>query len=241
MVLHKPQPAPRFPAGAVRFLRSLKRHNDREWFRARRSEFDELIDAPMNSIIERLAHDFRYFLPDVIASPRVSRYRMYRDTRFSDNKTPLKTHVGAVFPTRHLPRHEGPGLYFEIAGGWVYAGGGIYMPQPEIVHLLREHIAANHRRLARIVSAQPFKTMFGELQGDKLTRMPRGFPADHPAGEFLKYRQVLVGREWPAAFASSPRFYNGLLRTFRTAAPLVRFLNEPIAKQAERPRDPLVL
>ena len=240
MVPHKPQQAPRFPPGATRFLRSLKRHNDREWFRARRSEFNELVDAPMNAVIERLALDFRTFLPDLIASPRISRYRMYRDTRFSGNKTPLKTHVGAVFPTRHLPRHEGPGLYFEIAGGWVYAGGGIYMPQPETVHLLREHIAVNYRRLARLIAAPPFKTMFGTLQGDRLTRMPRGFPADHPAGELLKYRQMLVGREWPASFAASPRFYAELLKTFRTAAPLIRFLNEPIAARAARPRDPLV-
>ncbi len=240
MVPHKPQVAPRFPPGATRFLRSLKRHNDREWFRSRRAEFDALIDAPMNAVIERLAFDFRHFLPELIASPRISRYRMYRDTRFSDNKTPLKTHVGAVFPSRHLPRHEGPGLYFEVAGGWVYAGGGIYMPQPETVHVLREHIAAHHRRLSRIITARAFTRMFGELHGDKLTRMPRGFAADHPAGELLKYRQMLVGREWPAAFASSPRFYSELLRTFRTVAPLIRFLNEPIAAAA-RPRDPLGL
>ncbi|MGE5815025.1 MAG: DUF2461 domain-containing protein [Acidobacteriota bacterium] len=239
MVLHKPQPAPRFPPGATRFLRSLKRHNNREWFRSRRAQFDELVDAPMNAVIEQLAHDLRTFLPDVIASPRVSRYRLYRDTRFSDNKTPLKTHVGAVFPSRHLPRHEGPGLYFEIAGGWVYAGGGIYMPQPETVQLLREHIATHYGRLARIISRRLFRSLFGELQGDKLTRMPRGFPADHPAGDLLKYRQMLVGREWPASFASSPRFYSELLRTFRTAAPLIRFLNEPIARGSERPRDPL--
>jgi uncharacterized protein (TIGR02453 family) len=235
MVLHKLLVSPRFPAGATRFLRSLKRHNDREWFRARRDEFDALIDAPMNAVIARLALDFRHFLPDVIASPRVSRYRIYRDTRFSDNKMPLKTHVAAVFPSRHLPRHEGPGLYFEIAGGWVYAGGGIYMPQPETVQRLREHIAAHHRRLARIVNAGSFKRTFGELQGDKLARMPRGFPADHPAGEWLKYRQMLVGREWAASFASSPRFYSELLKTFRTAAPLIRFLNEPLEGRVKDP------
>lgn len=241
MVLHKSQTSPRFPPGATRFLRALKRHNDREWFRARRDEFRQLIDEPMDAVIERLAADFRHFLPDVIASPKVCRYRMYRDTRFSDNKTPLKTHVGAVFPSRHLPRHEGPGLYFEIAGGWVYAGGGIYMPQPETVHRLREHIAANHRRLARIVAAPAFRRMFGDLQGDKLTRMPRGFSANHPAGDLLKYRQLLVGREWPASFACSPRFYAELVKTFRTAAPLIRFLNEPVAVMAARPRDPLGL
>lgn len=239
MVPHKPPACSCFPPGATRFLRSLKRHNDREWFRSHRALYDECIDAPMNAMIERLAFDFRSFLPDLIASPRVSRYRIYRDTRFSGDKSPLKTHVGAVFPSRHLPRHEGPALYFEIGATWVYAGGGIYMPQPETVQLLREHISENHRRLARILAARPFKRMFGELSGDKLARMPRGFPVDHPAGELLKFRQILAGREWPATMACSPKFYSELLKTFRTVAPLINFLNEPLAAAAARPKDPL--
>lgn len=237
MVPHKPQLSPRFPAGAVRFLRALKRNNDREWFRARREEFDALVDAPMNAVIERLAVDLRQFAPDLLASPRVSRYRIYRDTRFSENKTPLKTHISAIFPSRFAPRHEGPALYFEIAGARVYAGGGVYMPPPETVQLLREHIAARHRDLARIVRAPAFTRLFGEIEGDRLSRMPRGFPADHPAGEFLKYRQILVGREWPASFASSPRFYMELLKTFRAIAPLVRFLEAPLKG---RRKDPLL-
>jgi uncharacterized protein (TIGR02453 family) len=237
MVPHKPELSPRFPTGATRFLRALTRHNEREWFREHRSEFDELIDAPMNAVIDRLAIDFRTFLPDLIASPRVSRYRIYRDTRFSENKAPLKNHVAAVFPSRFLPRHEGPGLYFEIASTWVYAGGGIYMPQPEILQLLREHIAARHRELTRIVEAPTFRRMFGAIQGDRLSRMPRGFPPDHPAGELLRLKQVLIGREWPASFASSPRFYPELLRTFRTVAPIIKFLNAPLR---HRRVDPLV-
>jgi uncharacterized protein (TIGR02453 family) len=220
----------------VSFLRALKRHNDREWFRNRRERFLALIDEPMNELIDTLAVDFRSFLPEVVASRRMSRYRIYRDTRFSDNKAPLKTHVAAVFPARPLPRHEGPGLYVEIAGGWVYAGGGVYMPQPDVLQSLRQHIATGHRRLAKIVSKREFRRMFGDIEGDRLTRMPRGFPADHPAGEFLKLRQIIVGREWPASFASSPRFYPELVRTFRVLAPLIRFLNEPLRNEGIHPR-----
>lgn len=235
MLPYKPRTAPRFPPGTVRFLRALKRHNDREWFRERRQRYQTLIDEPMNEVIERLALDFRSFLPDVLASRRISRYRIYRDTRFSDNKAPLKTHAAAVFPARPLPRHQGPGLYFEIAGGWVYAGGGIYMPPPEVLQRIRQHIASEHVRLSRIVRAREFRRLFGQIEGDRLMRMPCGFPADHPAGDFLKLRQVIVGREWPASFASRPRFYPELLRTFRTLAPLIRFLNEPLKAQHVAP------
>jgi uncharacterized protein (TIGR02453 family) len=233
----RPAPSPRFPPEAARFLRALKRNNDREWFRARREKFDTLIDMPMNAIIERLAEDFRGFAQEVVASPRLSRYRIYRDTRFGDDKRPLKTHVSAIFPARGLPRHEGPALYFEIAGDWVYAGGGLYRPEPPVLQAVREHLAAHHTRFRRIILGEAFRAMFGELEGDQLTRVPRGYPADHPAADLLRYRQMLAGREWPAAFASSPRFYGELVKTFRVMAPVVRFLHEPLAA---RVRDPLL-
>jgi uncharacterized protein (TIGR02453 family) len=236
MLPHKPAASPRFPPDAVRFLRSLKRHNDREWFRTRRDLFDRVLRGPMVAVIERLAIDLPHFLPELIASPRVSMYRIYRDTRFSADKTPLKTHVAAVFPFRGLPRHQGPGLYFEVASGWVYAGGGIYMPEPQELQRIREHLAENHARFRRAVSSRAFRHMFGDVEGEKLTRVPRGYAADHPAADLLKYKQFLAGREWPPTFASSPRFYPELLDTFRTLAPMIRLLSEPLL---ERSRDPL--
>lgn len=237
MLPHKPAASPRFPPDAVRFLRSLKRHNDRDWFRARRDAYDRLLHAPMVAIIERLAIDLPHILPGIVASPRVSMYRIYRDTRFSADKTPLKTHVAAVFPFRGLPRHEGPGLYFEVTYGWVWAGGGIYMPQPPELQRIREHLAEHHVRFRRAVSSRAFKRMFGEVEGETLTRVPRGYAADHPAADLLKHKQFLAGREWPASFASSARFYPELLKTFRTLAPMVRLLGEPLL---DRPRDPLM-
>src|SRR3954453_3107759 len=96
--------APRFPAAALAFLRALKRNNDREWFKARKDRYELVIRAPMIEIVTRLADDFRSFAPDLVAHPKTSLYRIYRDTRFSENKAPLKTHVAASFPTRGLPK-----------------------------------------------------------------------------------------------------------------------------------------
>ena len=106
--------APRFSTDTLTFLRTLKRNNRREWFNAHRDDYEALVRQPMTAIVERLADDFRAFAPELVASPRLSMYRIYRDTRFSENKTPYKTHVGAVFPTRGLAKHEGAGLYFHI-------------------------------------------------------------------------------------------------------------------------------
>jgi uncharacterized protein (TIGR02453 family) len=221
----------RFSPDALRFLRALKRNNDREWFKARKERYEELLRAPMIDIIERLANDFRGFAPDLVASPKTSLYRIYRDTRFSENKTPLKTHVAAVFPCRGLARHHGAGLYFEVAPGWVWVGGGMYSPDTSQLQAVREHIAANPKRLRTIVESPAFKRGAGTLEGERLQRVPRGFAKDHPAAEFLKHRQFLVGREFPATFASSPGFYPGILKVFKTIAPLVTFLNEPLKRR----------
>lgn len=223
---------PRFSRQSIAFLRALKRNNDREWFKARREQYEELLRAPMIAVIERLAVDFQAFAPELVASPKTSLYRIYRDTRFSDNKAPLKTNCAAVFPTRGLGKHQGAGLYFEIAPGWVWIGGGMYAPDTSQLHAVREHIAANHRRLSAIVGSATFKRTFGRLEGEQLQRVPRGFAKDHPAAAFLKHRQFLAARELPPAFAYSPRFYTDLLATFKAAAPLMRFLNEPLSSSS---------
>jgi uncharacterized protein (TIGR02453 family) len=175
-----------------------------------------------------LAGDLRNFAPDLVASPKTSLYRIYRDTRFSEDKAPLKTHIAAVFPARALSRRQGAALYLEIAPQWVWVGGGMYAPETPQLQAIREHIASNTRRLRAIVESPGFRRTVGELGGAKLQRVPRGFPRNHEAAEYLKYRQLLAGREFPAAFATSPRFYAGVLGVFRQVAPLTRFLNEPL-------------
>ncbi len=117
---------PRFTPKTLSFLRALKRHNDRDWFKARLEEYERHVRGPMVEVINRLAGDFQRFAPDLIAAERVSLYRVYRDTRFSADKSPLKTHIAAVFPWRGLTKHEGAGLYFHVAPDEVWAGGGMY-------------------------------------------------------------------------------------------------------------------
>ena len=219
-----------FPAETLRFLRALKRNNRREWFNAHRDDYEAHVRQPMFAIIERLAADFRQFAPELVANPKQAMYRIHRDTRFSENKAPYKTHVAAVFPWRGLPKHEGAGLYFHVSPDEVWVGGGMYAPQTPQLQAVREHIAANLRRLRAIVESPAFRRTVGELDGERLQRVPRGFSKDHEAAEYLKFRQFLAGCEFPAGFATSPKFYGGVLSVFRRVAPFTRFLNEPLLK-----------
>ena len=219
-----------FTPKTLSFLRSLKRNNDRAWFHANRDRYEAHVRTPMLTCIERLADDFPKFAPEVACDPKISMFRPWRDTRFSEDKSPLKTHVAATFPYRALGRMNGAGLYFEIAPRWVWIGGGVYAPDTSQLQALREHVAQHHRKLDAIVTSAGFKRL-GGLQGDRMTRVPRGYAKDHPAAHYLQFKQFLGFREEGAAFATRPDFYKQLVATFKTLTPLVRFLNEPILER----------
>ena len=168
---------PRFSPKALAFLRALKRNNNRDWFKTHKDQYEFLLRGPMTEIIERLAADFRAFAPDLLASPNTSLFRIYRDTRFSEDKTPLKTQIAAVFPSRHLPKLGGAGLYFHVAPDGVWAGGGLHSPRTPQLQPVREHIGSNLRQFRAIVESPSFRRGVGQLDAtDRLRRVPRGFP-----------------------------------------------------------------
>src|SRR6188472_3374337 len=229
-----------FTPRSLSFLRSLKRNNKREWFHERREVYDTYCRGPMLEIVEQLAEDFRVFAPEMLADPKVCLLRPFRDTRFSEDKTPLKTHVGATFPNRALGRMNGAGFYVEVAPAWVWIGGGLWRPDTSQLQLVREHIIDNLPEFKAIVGSPRFKKL-GGLQGDRLTRVPRGFAKDHPAADYLQYRQFMAFREEAAAFATSKNFYKELRATIETILPLIQFLNEPLVEAQETHRQPHIL
>jgi uncharacterized protein (TIGR02453 family) len=219
---------PRFSKATLAFLTRLKRNNRREWFNVRKDEYEAVVREPMFAIIERLAVDLRGIAPELSVSPK-SIYRIYRDVRFSENKQPYKTHVAASFWHRDLGKGGGAGMYFHVAPDGVWIGGGMYAPETSQLHRVRERIAANLQQFRSIVEAPAFKRpLDGGLEGERLTRAPRGFPKDHEAADYLRYRQFLAGKEFPARFATDAKFYGAMLDVYRRIAPLVRFLNEAL-------------
>ena len=222
------KPGPRFSKDTLSFLKRLKRNNRREWFNPRKHEYEAYVRDPMFAVLERLAVDMRAIAPELLVGPK-SMYRIYRDVRFSENKQPYKTHVAASFWHRDLGKGGGAGMYFHIAPDGVWVGGGMYHPEPPQLHRVREQIAENVQQFRSIVEAPAFKrSLDGGLEGEQLTRVPRGFPKDHDAADYLRYRQFLAGKEYPAGFAVGPKFYPGLLDVYRRIAPLIRFLNEAL-------------
>jgi uncharacterized protein (TIGR02453 family) len=221
---------PTFPQAGLDFLKSLKRNNNREWFLKHRSRYEESVRMPMLQLIEALGEEFRRFAPEILVSAK-SLFRIYRDTRFAKDKSPYKTHVAASFSARGLDRHEGAGFYFHIAPTELWIGGGLYRPAPDQLRPVRDHIDSHHERLEKIVKARQFRKLFGGLSGEQSSRMPRGYPADHPAEHFLRYKDLLAARELAPAEATKPKFFAVLVETFEAMHPLIQFINEPILRR----------
>jgi uncharacterized protein (TIGR02453 family) len=219
-----------FPKEGLQFLRTLKRNNNREWFQKHKSNYEEHVKQPMADLIEALHTEFQEFAPEMIASPKVSAYRIHRDTRFSKDKTPYKTHVAAVFPPSGIGKHEGAGFYVHIAPEELLIGGGLYMPLPEDLRAVRNYIFEDPKKFLHIVESTSFRQRFGKVEGQQLARVPRGFPQEHPVAEYLRHKQFLASRTLPAERATTPGFYKTLVETFQAILPLIRFLNAPIVR-----------
>ena len=131
----------RLPPGSPKFLRSLKRNNRREWFQPRKHLYEQHVKAPMLELVSALNAGLQRFAPDYVTDPAKAVFRIYRDTRFSADKTPYKTHVAASFSRRGPERLKTGGFYFSVAPDQIEVAGGIYHPEPDTMLLIRTHIA----------------------------------------------------------------------------------------------------
>ena len=218
-----------FPKECVSFLKKLKKNNNRDWFNVHKSEYEDFVKLPMRSFIVAMKQSFLKIAPEIDADPKRSMFRIYRDTRFSKNKLPYKTHVAAVF---HLKGHwqGSAGFYVHVEPGAVYAGGGIYMPDSNQLKLIRKAIVEKSGEFRSIVEGKAFKKRFKSLEGEKLQRAPLGFSPDHPMVEWLKYKSFFSGVELKENECYSPKFQDMITKVYSDLLPLVRFLNESLKK-----------
>ena len=218
---------PGFSREAQKFFVQLKRHNKRPWFLGNKETYDREIKEPMVSLVLALNAELRSLAPELITEPKRAIYRIYRDVRFSVDKSPYKTHTAALFAPRGIGKHACAGLYFHVAADELLLAGGVYMPGPKELFAIRNHIAANPTALRKILAHRQIASL-GGLQGDQLMRVPKGFAPDHPAADLLRYKQFLVWVNHPPELALGTDLLPLLIQTFRTLLPLVRFLNAPL-------------
>lgn len=211
------------------FLKKLDKNNNRDWFNANKGAYIKANDnviAMTGDLIGRIAK----FDPDVAGTdPKACVFRIYRDVRFSKDKSPYKTNMGA-FIAPGGRKTMSPGYYFHIQPGMFFGAAGKHMPDSGELLKMRNAIVANTKEFLKIVAAKKFKDRFGGLDGDRLSKPPKGFAADHPAIEYLKLKSFTVSEEFSDKDAASKDYPKMLADSFKASYPLITFLRNALSK-----------
>jgi uncharacterized protein (TIGR02453 family) len=201
----------------------------------RKPVFEEKVKEPMRQLVEALNVALHDFAPEYETDPDKAIFRIYRDVRFSKDKKPYKEHIAATFHRRGTTTHGQAGYYVAISHKEVAIGGGVYMPEPAQLLSIRQRIAERHKEFRRILAARPVRKLLGDLQGDQLSRVPRGFAKDHPAADLLRFKNYILYVELKPSLATSSSLYKQIVDRFRVMVPFMHFLTESFAAQEKKP------
>jgi uncharacterized protein (TIGR02453 family) len=218
-----------FRPDALKFLRGLEKHNDREWFNERKAIYEAELKEPMLAIIRKVTDAMMEFAPNHVRPAEKSLFRIYRDTRFSNNKLPYKTHVAAWWSHTGMEKTSGAGYYFQVSPKGVVIAAGAYMPEKEQLAAIRHWLLENHVGFRKVLQTAAIRKTFSEFEGETLTRPPKGFPAEHAAMDLIKCKQWALRTELPVDAALDANFAQTLIKHFKLLAPFVDALNTPIA------------
>ena len=243
-VSNAPEKFTGFRPAALTFLRGLARNNKREWFEANRQRYETEVKRPLQVLVEEIDARLGEIAPEMVGNPKRSIFRIYRDVRFSKDKSPYKTNAAAWFYHRDAGHavgtaavHGGAGFYFQIAPGECIVAGGIWMPPAAALKTLREAIADDHEELRSILRQPAFKRAFGALSDEAvLKRTPRAFDPEHPAADLLRYKSFTVSRELSEADMSNAKLPDMIAKQYATMLPFVRWLNRVLGLPAHSRR-----
>lgn len=221
---------PYFSPDLFRFLRELARNNDRRWFKANKGRYIQSVRDPMLRFIEDFGKHLYRISPNFLADPRPtggSMFRIYRDTRFSKDKSPYKTHAAAQF--RHVRGRDvhAPGFYIHLEPGSVFGASGLWRSDAKRTHLVRVRIAQDPGSWRKVIAEKQFREAC-ELQGDSLKRDPKGFDPHHPFIEDIRRKDFIAVVEFSEREACSPGFLGMFAEACRVMAPFMRFLTEAL-------------
>jgi uncharacterized protein (TIGR02453 family) len=217
-----------FSKDALKFLKALKKNNTREWFQPRKEEYERLWRTPMIELVAALQAELMKFAPEHVQDPAKAVLRVYRDTRFSNNKTPYKTYVAAALRRSGLSKDGSGVFYFHIDESGLFIAGGVYAPMPDELRAIREYLAEHYEQFFKMTGVAKFKSLAGELHGETLTRVPKGFDAEHPAADLLRRKQFYFDVQLGLEVVTTPAIYTELVKRFKAMAPAVDFLNIPL-------------
>ncbi len=208
-----------------KFLKDLAKNNNKEWFTANKKRY-EVAKADFEAFVTDMVKNMAKFDPPIgNLEPKKCIFRIYRDTRFSKDKTPYKSNMGANFSVSPSKIHDHAGYYIHIEPGKSFLAGGAYEPQSPWINNIRQEIDYNTKEFKKIINAAPFKKNFDEIKGDKLKTVPKGFPKDHPELSLLQYKSFLLVHDVDDKLVTSDGFMKHLIDVYKSMKPFNDFLN----------------
>jgi len=225
-----------FRPAALQFLAGLRRNNRRDWFEEHRHIYEGELRAPMAALVEEVDVRLADIAPEIVGDPKRSLFRIHRDIRFSNDKSPYKTHAACWFhhsSANHgvgaSAAHGGAGFYFHMEPGRVRLGGGIWMPPRQALAQIRKQVNEDHETLTSLLEERAITRRFGMLDEEAmLTRMPRGYPDTHPAARLLKFQSFTLGRSLTEQSLASRTLPDLIVRDYAMLVPFVRWLNSAL-------------
>jgi uncharacterized protein (TIGR02453 family) len=209
------------------FLRQLKENNDKGWFDDHRKDY-EAAKADFEQFVGALMKELVVLEPE-LANQKAKDciHRIFRDVRFSKDKSPYKSNFGAVF-SRGGRKWSGAVYYLHLEPGAIFAGGGLWMPEPPVLKAVRQEIDYNFKEFEGILKNKDFRKAFPKLDGDSLQKPPQGYEADNPAIDYLKMKSFTVGSQMKDEALTGKDAVKKTAGIFTTLRPLVDFLNRPV-------------
>ena len=222
-----------FSPALFEYLEELRDNNTREWFHANKDRYVTDVQEPVLRFISDFAVPLKSISPCFVADPRPtggSMFRIYRDVRFSKDKSPYKTHAAAQFRHRAGKDAHAPGFYLHLEPGRVFVGAGSWHPAREALASFRDAIVDDPEGW-RSALADPLFAEHHNLAGDSLKRPPRGYDAEHPLIEDLKRKDFMCVEELTQTAACKPDFIDRVEASCRAAGPFVKFLTEAVGQE----------
>jgi uncharacterized protein (TIGR02453 family) len=221
---------PAFTPALFTFLRDLRANNDRDWFNANKPRYERSVKEPGLEFIADFEPYLHKISPRFVADPRAnggSMFRIYRDTRFSKDKTPYKTNTGFQFRHERGKDAHAPGFYLHLEPGQVFAGAGLWRPETPVARKIRDAIVADPARWKRVAHGKRFRDVY-TLEGDSLQRPPTGYDRDHPLVDDLRRKDFIGSTTLTQKTVTSPGFLEEYYRICKAAAPFMEFLCDAV-------------
>lgn len=212
---------------ALDFLSALQAHNNKSWFQAHRAEYDVARQA-FEAFVDDFIQEFRSIEDFENLSAKDCVFRIYRDVRFSKDKSPYKSNMGASISLGGKHSLRAPYYIHLEPPNKSFLAGGVYMPTSEQLAAIRRAIMRDPTGLKAAITSKPFKKYFGALSGEQLKTPPRGYPADHPEIELLKYKQFITGHALTDKAVLSPGLLKHTVEVFTALKPLLDWLNDAV-------------